>query len=91
MIMEAIALVGTTLCTVCSIPQTVQSIKDGNSDGLSSAGLLMKGIGCILMIVYLISLSTSVFVYANFAFGLLVAGIQYYYKIHPRNKTHGIK
>jgi len=86
---EAIGWLSAALFIICGVPQAYQSYKDGHSDGISSAFLLMWFAGEILGLIYILSIDPILLpIFVNYTFNLVVLGIIMKYKYLPR-RSHG--
>ena len=80
---ETMGWIGSILFAVCGLPQAIESIKDGNSDGLTWSFLILWFLGEIFTLPYIIHNGSLplLFNYSlNFCFVLIIL----FYKIKPR-------
>jgi uncharacterized protein with PQ loop repeat len=78
--------IGSALLLVASVPQAIKSIREGHSDGLSTAMIWMWGIGMFLSLFYFMQLRASPAI-MNYAFNMLVWSVIAWYHHFPR-KSH---
>jgi hypothetical protein len=86
MIIETIGLIGSIILSCCTLPQSIKSIVQGHSNGLSFWSLFLAWIGGIFLLTYMIASCLSILVMANILFLILSMSVQLKYLIWPRNK-----
>lgn len=82
--------VGGVLLAVCGLPQAVASWRQGHSDGVDWAFLLMWFVGEVFLLVHVLDLYGINWLAAplllNYAFNLVLVGIILRYKIWERKQ-----
>jgi uncharacterized protein with PQ loop repeat len=81
--LEVIGWAGAFLFCVCGLPQAWKSIKEGHSDGLSTAFLQMWIWGEILTLIYVLPKWHWPLI-ANYVFNIILILIILRYKYFPR-------
>ena len=84
MIIETIGTIGMLLLVVCPLPQTIKSIVDGHSNGLSFWSLFISLIGAICLLTYMLYMNVPLIVMLNILTLVIYMIIQLKYKLFPR-------
>lgn len=77
---------GGFLLAICGFPQMIQSIKEGNSKGLTHSFLWMWFIGEICLLGYVLPKSDIPLV-LNYSANCVMISVIIYYKYFPREKN----
>jgi uncharacterized protein with PQ loop repeat len=83
MSLEIFGWAGSSLLLICSIPQAIQSVRQGHSRGLSPHMLWMWMTGMALMIPYLAELKATPAIITH-VFNIFVAGTITWFYYFPR-------
>ena len=83
--MEAIGYVGAFLLAFCSLPQMIYSVKEGNSDGISWAFLLMWLAGEVITLYYIWG-DVRIPLLLNYSANIIFISVILKYKVLPRKK-----
>ena len=86
MFLSVIATLGALLSIACAIPQLILTFKQGNTNGFSTYGLILKGLAALLMTIYAVFLPLPIFVIAVQLYNDLLVFTQLYYCFFPRKK-----
>lgn len=78
--LETIGLIGGICLAICGLPQAIQSIRDGHSDGINIFFLLLWTLGEIFTIIYVIPMM-SIPLLINYGANLIFLGIIWKYKL----------
>lgn len=78
--------IGSAALLVCSVPQAIQSIRDGHSRGLNRLMLWLWLIGMASSLVFFVDREIWPSV-INYTFNLFVAGAITWYSYFPRKAT----
>lgn len=81
--MEIIGWLGSILFAICGLPQALQSMRDGHSDGLNWMFLLTWLSGEVLTIIYVFPKADYPLLF-NYTLNLLFLTIIIWYKIFNR-------
>lgn len=76
--------VGSILFSLCGLPQAIKSYKDGNSDGLDNAFLVMWTSGEILTLGVCIDQGLPAFLLFNYSLNLVFLAVIWKYKVWRR-------
>lgn len=83
-LIDVIGWVGATLLAICSIPQTLLSIKQKHSDGVSSLFLMLWYFGTLLTGIYVaVETSSNYPLMANYLINFIMLQVIVYYKYFP--------
>ncbi len=82
--LEFIGWLGSVLLAFCGLPQALDSIKNGNSNGITWGFLSMWLVGEICTLIYIIP-KNSLPLIINYSFNILFLLIIIKYKIWKRN------
>lgn len=83
--MEVFGYIGSFLLAICGLPQAMQSIKDGHSNGINVATALLWLFGEIFIIIYVLP-KGDIPLLLNYFSNLLIIGTITKYKFFPRGK-----
>jgi len=83
MILEVIGWLGAFFFAICAVPQTIQCIREGHSDGLSWLFLIFWLLGEIFMTIYVWP-TGDLPLLSNYIVNLILTSVIFYYKVHPR-------
>ena len=86
MIIEIIGIMGSIILSSCTLPQTIKSIYQGHSNGLSFWSLLMALLGAIFLLTFMVATSVPFLVMINLTVLIISMAIQLKYLIFPRSK-----
>jgi uncharacterized protein with PQ loop repeat len=80
---ELLGWIGGTMLATCVIPQVIQCIRDGHSDGLNSIMLWMWGLGEVFMTLYVLPTGKLPLI-ANYFVNFALLMVIVWYKVFPR-------
>lgn len=83
MTFEVVGWLGAFFFAICSLPQVIQSVRDGHSDGLAWLFLIFWLLGEIFMTIYVWP-TGDLPLLSNYIINLFLTAIIFYYKVHPR-------
>lgn len=83
---EFIGLLGGIFLAFSALPQVLQSIKNGHSNGISSLMLFLWFFGVLLMLIYSSIKYSDIFLITNYILNLTFVSIIFFYKLFPRKK-----
>lgn len=86
MIIDLVGILALLCLAGCAIPQVIKTIRDGNSDGLSLAYIILLECGFILMVTYVLLTKPLIPVIVNYIINIIMVGILIKYKLFPRRK-----
>ena len=75
-----IGIIGSLLLALCGMPQMLQSIKQGHSQGISKSFLFMWGLGELLLIIYIWNGNKDGILLANYSLNAIIVLIISFYK-----------
>lgn len=87
MTLEFFGWAGSILFAICGLPQAMQSVKDGHSNGLNWFFLLAWLFGELFTIAYVLP-KMDIPLLANYMINLIFLAIMIYYKLWPRNRKN---
>ena len=89
---KIIGLIGSALLCLCGLPEAWSSFKNKNSDGLTSAFVVLWGIGEIFMLTYvLIEHPNDIPLLINYIISAFTISIISYFKFFPRRNNGQIE
>lgn len=71
------------ILAACVLPQSIQSIREGNAEGVNGLFLLSWLVGLILMLFYLVSILAMPLIFTT-TLTIVFVSIVTYYKFKPR-------
>lgn len=69
---------------LCGLPQAIQSIRDGHSNGISDGFLILWSAGEVLTLIYIWDNARLLPLLMNYSSNILFLSIIIFYKIFPR-------
>ena len=82
--MELLGWIGSFCLAICGLPQAIQSIREGHSNGLSYGLLFLWFTGEVCTFIYILSSIISIPLLCNYFANILFLLIIIKYKIYPR-------
>ena len=86
MTFEIIGWLGAFFFAICAVPQVIQTLREGHSNGLSWLFLIFWLLGEIFMTVYVWP-TGDLPLLSNYLVNLVLTSIIFYYKVYPRVET----
>ena len=81
-----IGWLGSILFSLCALPQTIKTFKDGHAKSLSTGFLFLWTGGEVLTLIAVIQDKGSSYLLANYISNLVLLAIIIRYKVFPREK-----
>lgn len=87
---ELCGWIGCFLLAICALPQTLKSIKDRHSHGMSWGSILLWLFGEAFGLVYVASLASLPLIF-NYGLNVILLTIILWYKVFPKYKENEYK
>lgn len=80
---DLIGWLGAALCTFSSIPQVIESFRNGNTKGLANGTIVMSSLGVFCMFIYVIPM-LDLQLFLTYSFKIFVILVYLKYWLLPR-------
>lgn len=80
---ELFGYVGGIFLAICSLPQAIMAVKEGNSNGISYGFLILWSLGEIFTLLYILP-KADIPLLLNYTSNILFLSVIWKYKLFPR-------
>lgn len=84
---EWLGWIGALCLACCAVPQSIMSIKQGHSDGISKGLLWFWSLGEIFTLIYIWYGSRDLPLLVNYGANIVFIGVVIWYKVFPREAS----